>query len=53
MLATIHTVLRAARGIGCAKTAVDGDWNSRMAGSVGIVPGGQFGSASPLGRVWE
>ena len=33
-----HTVPRAERGIGALTIAVDGHWNSRMAGNVGSAP---------------
>ena len=35
MLVTIQAMPRAERGIGALAIAVDGDWNSRIAGSVG------------------
>ena len=35
MLATTQTMPRAERGTGALTTAVDGHWNSRMAGNVG------------------
>jgi hypothetical protein len=35
MLAIIQTMLRAERGTGALTIAVDGHWNSRMAGKVG------------------
>ena len=35
MLVMIQTMPRATRGIGALMIAVDGDWNSRITGSVG------------------
>ena len=35
MLVTIQTMPRAERGIGALTIAVDGHWNSRIAGNVG------------------
>ena len=40
MLLIIQAMPRAERGIGALTIAVDGHWNSRMAGSVGSVRGG-------------